>query len=131
MAVTVTLEFTPNPDTLKYTVSQRLLPRGTLEFTAPDDAGDTPLAARLFEVEGVKAVMIAKDFVTVTVTGQDVIMDVNTAMLREIKDHLESGGIVTTRALPDSEHGADDTAHPRYRPSCCGRSRNTSRPARS
>jgi Fe-S cluster biogenesis protein NfuA len=110
MPVSVTLEFTPNPDTLKYVVSERLLPRGTLEFTAPSQTGTSPLAKRLFAVPGVKAVMIAKDFVTVTVKGQDVMMDVNRAMLREIREHLESKSPVTTAPLPEQEHGGDDSA---------------------
>jgi Fe-S cluster biogenesis protein NfuA len=109
MPVSVTLEFTPNPDTLKYVVSERLLPRGTLEFTSAAQTATSPLAKRLFAVSGVKAVMIAKDFVTVTVTGQDVMMDVNRAMLREIREHLESRAPVTTAPLPDQEHGADDS----------------------
>ena len=101
MAVTVTLEFTPNPDTLKYTVSRRLLDRGTLDFTQASDAAESPLAQRLFGVDGVRAVMIGRDFVTVTVTGQDVMMDVNTAMLREIKEHLETDQPVYTGEVPE------------------------------
>lgn len=109
MPVTVTLEFTPNPDTLKYLVSGRLLPRGTLEFTDPAQAATSPLAARLFAVPGVKALLIAKDFVTVTVTGQEVMMDVNRAMLREIREHLEAGLPITTAPLPEQEHGGQDS----------------------
>ncbi len=110
MAVHVTLEFTPNPDTLKYLVSQPLLERGVLDFTDASAAGDSPLASRLFAVSGVKAVMIGKDFLTVTVTGQDVMMDVNAAMLREIKEHLDAGEPVFTGTLPEKEHGEQDSA---------------------
>lgn len=110
MNISVTLEFTPNPDTLKYVVSTQLLERGALDFTDPSKAEGAPLAQRLFKTEGVKAVMIAKDFVTVTVAGQDVMMDVNTAMLREIREHLEAGEPVVTDALPaQDEHGTDDS----------------------
>ena len=110
VSISVTLEFTPNPDTLKYVVSERLLERGALDFTEVSQAEGAPLAQRLFRVPGVKAVMLAKDFVTVTVTGQDAMRDVNTAMLREIREHLEAGEPVVTEALaPQSEHGADDS----------------------
>ncbi len=110
MSISVTLEFTPNPDTLKYVVSERLLDRGALDFTDASKAAGAPLAERLFRVPGVKAVMIAKDFVTVTVTGQDVMMEVNTAMQHEIRDHLEAGEPVVTDALPaQDDHGADDS----------------------
>jgi len=111
VGINVTLEFTPNPDTLKYVVSTRLLPGGVLDFTEASQAEGAPLAERLFRTPGVRAVMLAPDFVTVTVTGQDVMMAVNTAMLSEIREHLEAGEPVVTDALPaQEEHGADDSA---------------------
>ncbi len=110
MSISVTLEFTPNPDTLKYVVSTQLLERGVLDFTDPSKVEGAPLAERLFRVDGVKAVMIAKDFVTVTVTSQDVMQTVHAAVVRDIRDHLESGEPVVTDALPAQEdHGADDS----------------------
>ena len=110
MSVHITLEFTPNPDTLKYAVSQPLLERGALDFTSPDKAVGAPLAEALFRVPGVKAVMIARDFVTVTVTGQDMLGPVNSAMLKEITAHLEAGLPVITSAFkaPD-DHGEDNS----------------------
>ncbi len=106
MPVHVSLEFTPNPDTLKYAVSMPLLERGALEFVDAEAAADSPLAQRLFEIEGVKAVMIAKDFVTITVADQDVMMETNTAVIDTLKEHLEAAQPVFTGELPASEHGA-------------------------
>jgi Fe-S cluster biogenesis protein NfuA len=110
MGVAVTLEFTPNPDTLKYALSQPLLERGALDFTDASLASESPLALRLFAVDGVKAVMIGHDFVTVTVASQDVMMDVNTAMQREIREHLEAGEPVFTGTYPSDEHGEGSSA---------------------
>lgn len=109
MPVNVNLEFTPNPDTLKYTVNQQLLDRGAENFTESVQAERSPLAKRLFGVDGVKAVMIGPTFVTVTVTGQDKLMQVNTSMLREIKTHLEAGEPVITGPRIQSEHGASNS----------------------
>ena len=109
MAVHVTLEFTPNPDTLKYVVSQQLLERGALDFTEPAAAEGAPLAIRLFGIDGVKAVMIAKDFVTITVADQAAMMNVNAAVPAAIKEHLEAGEPVVTTALPTDEHGSDNS----------------------
>lgn len=111
MSITVTLEFTPNPDTLKYTVSQPLLERpAAYEFTDAAQTEGAPLAAALFAVEGVKGVMIAQDFVTVTVTGQDMLGPVNSAMLKEIPAHLEAGlPVVTSDYEPPSDHGEDNS----------------------
>lgn len=105
MSVNVSLEFTPNPDTLKYTVSVPLLDRGALEFTSPEEAAESPLALRLFEINGVKAVMIGRDFVTITVADQDVMMEANTAVIAALKTHLEAGEAVFTGERPN-EHGA-------------------------
>ncbi len=107
MSVNVHLEFTPNPDTLKYAVSQVLIERGAADFTDPSQAEASPLAKRLFAVNGVAAVMIGRDFVTVTVTDQLLMMEVNTAMLREIKAHLEAGEPVITGEVTTNEHGGD------------------------
>jgi len=109
VSVNVTLEFTPNPDTLKYVVSQPILGRGVLDFTSSEQAEHAPLAKRLFAVPGVKAVMLAKDFVTVTVTGQDMLGPVNTAVLTGIKEHLESGEAIVDEDLALDQHGADDS----------------------
>ena len=111
MSVTVTLEFTPNPDTLKYATSAPLLDRAAAyEFVDASKTEGAPLAAALFEVEGVKAVMIAKDFVTVTVSAQDMLAPVNSAMLKAIPAYLESGQpIITDDYEAPSDHGEDDS----------------------
>lgn len=109
MTVHVTLEFTPNPDTLKYVVSQRLLDRGALSFGSVAEAEGAPLAQALFALDGVAAVMIAQDFVTITVSDPQLMMDVNTAVTRLLKEHLEAGLPVVTAPLPDQEHGSDDS----------------------
>lgn len=67
--VYVSLEFTPNPNTLKYSVNRELLAKGAHSFTKKSDAdAKSPLAAKLFAVSGIAGVMIGKDFVTVTKT---------------------------------------------------------------
>lgn len=64
--VYVSLEFTPNPNTLKYAVNRELLPKGAVSFLHKEDAeGRSPLAAQLLAVPGIYGVMIGKDFVTI------------------------------------------------------------------
>lgn len=57
---------TPNPDAAMFRVPEALVFRGTHEYGSPEEAHDSPLARRLFEVEGVTGVLIARQFVTVT-----------------------------------------------------------------
>ena len=64
--VTVTLEFTPNPNTLKFVVNQSLMPKGAANFTTATQTAHAPLAKALFSVSGVQAVMVGTNFVTIT-----------------------------------------------------------------
>jgi Fe-S cluster biogenesis protein NfuA len=65
--VYVSLEFTPNPNTLKYSVNRKLIAQGAANFTKKEDAqARSPFAAKLFEIPGIAGVMIGRDFVTVT-----------------------------------------------------------------
>ncbi len=65
--VYVSLEFTPNPNTLKYAVNRQLLDRGAVNLTHLEEARNrSPLAEKLFQVAGISGVMIGKDFVTIT-----------------------------------------------------------------
>jgi len=58
---------TPNNDALKFMPSMDILPEGsrTVEFVNGRDAYASPLARKLFTVDGVKSVMFGHDFITV------------------------------------------------------------------
>lgn len=65
--VYVSLEFTPNPNTLKYSVNRTLLEQGAVNFTRKEEAENrSSLATKLFSIPGICGVMIGKTFVTVT-----------------------------------------------------------------
>ncbi|HVV93507.1 MAG TPA: NifU family protein [Hyphomicrobiales bacterium] len=59
-------EATPNPATLKFLPGRTVLADGTLDLRSPDEAERSPLAGRLFAIEGVSGVFFGRDFVTVT-----------------------------------------------------------------
>jgi len=60
-------ERTPNPNSVKWVLSKPLVEGGrSAHFEAPPSAEVSPLAARLFEVDGVAGVFLARNFVTVT-----------------------------------------------------------------
>jgi Fe-S cluster biogenesis protein NfuA len=60
-------ERTPNPNSIKWILGEPILPAGrSAHFEAPVGAEVSPLAARLFAVEGVVGVFLASNFVTVT-----------------------------------------------------------------
>ena len=59
-------EATPNPATLKFLPGQPVMPSGSADFPSREGAEASPLAERLFAVEGVTGVFLGPDFVTVT-----------------------------------------------------------------
>lgn len=90
--VYVTLEFTPNPNTLKYSVNRQLLEKGALNILRSSDAdAKSPLAAKLMRVPGIAAVMIGKDFVTVTKTEAGDWDLVHKSTSSTIEEHLTAG----------------------------------------
>ncbi|MDX1736704.1 MAG: NifU family protein [Alphaproteobacteria bacterium] len=60
-------EQTPNPATLKFIPGRVVLEQGTADFTSQEAAAEkSPLAEKLFGIEGVVGVFFGHDFVTVT-----------------------------------------------------------------
>ena len=59
-------EQTPNPATLKFLPGREVLGAATADFRDPEGASASPLAERLFRIEGVTGVFLGSDFVTVT-----------------------------------------------------------------
>src|SRR6266849_166735 len=58
-------EQTPNPATLKFLPGRNVMGQATADFTSAEAAERSPLAQRLFQVEGVTGVFLGSDFVTV------------------------------------------------------------------
>jgi Fe-S cluster biogenesis protein NfuA len=95
--VYVSLEFTPNPNTLKYSVNRELLDKGAANFTKKEDAeARSPLAAKLFNVTGIAGVMVGKNFVTVTKTEEGDWDTVHKSASSIIEQHLAKGEKVIT-----------------------------------
>ena len=59
-------EATPNPATLKFLPGRAVLETGTLDLRDRDEAAQSPLAERLFAVNGVSGVFFGSDFISVT-----------------------------------------------------------------
>jgi Fe-S cluster biogenesis protein NfuA len=85
-------ERTPNPNSVKWVLSQALLSAGrSAQFAEPVGADVSPLAARLFAVQGVVGVFVGATFVTVT-KGEDVEWtELAQAIVDAIKQFAESG----------------------------------------
>lgn len=115
--VYVSLEFTPNPNTLKYSVNRQLLETGAANFTKKEDAdARSPLASKLFGIAGISGVMIGKNFVTVTKTEEGDWDVVHKGASSIIETHLAEGGmVVDTGALAAAHKGGDTDTEKRIR----------------
>lgn len=107
-------ESTPNPATLKFLPGQTVLEMGTADFPAPEAAGASPLATRLFAVEGVTGVFFGTDFVTVTKEDSIEWDHLKPALLGAIMEHFQSGQPVMEsghdHASGHAEHTGEDGA---------------------
>ena len=99
-------EATPNPATLKFIPGRPVLDQGTLEFRDAAESKVSPLAARLFEIEGVKGVFFGSDFISVT-KGDGEWQHMKPAILGVIMEHFLSGKpvIVDGTEAVDTEAG--------------------------
>ena len=102
-------ESTPNPATLKFLPGQTVLEAGTADFPTAEAAGTSPLAQRLFAVDGVTAVFFGHDFVTVT-KGEDIAWEhLKPALLGAIMEHFQSGQpVMSGEAAVPSGHAEHD-----------------------
>src|SRR6056297_2577493 len=105
-------ESTPNPATLKFLPGETVLEAGTADFPAVVAASASPLATRIFAVEGVRGVVFGTDFVTVT-KAEPVEWDhIKPAILGAIMEHYQSGQPVMTGdgggASGHAEHSGED-----------------------
>lgn len=93
-------EATPNPRTLKFLPGRDVLGGGARDFPSPADAGVSPLAMALFEVEGVERVFLGDVFVSVTKSEDAEWAHLKPHLLAVIMDHFVAGKPVMTDAAP-------------------------------
>lgn len=84
-------EQTPNPATLKFLPGRVVLEQGTADFATAEAAQRSPLARRLFDVDGVERVFLGSDFVTVTKAAAQDWQIMKPAVLGGIMEHFTSG----------------------------------------
>ena len=104
-------EDTPNPETLKFIPGVLVLNSGSADFPNAESTENSPLAARLFKIEGVSRVFLSSDFISVTKDNQ---LDWNTlkpSILTGIMDHFSSGlpSIEGSIEIDDVSNNFEDT----------------------
>ncbi|MGE0746975.1 MAG: NifU family protein [Rhodospirillales bacterium] len=101
-------EQTPNPATLKFMPGQPVMEKGSADFRSADAAGRSPLARRLFAIEGVSGVFLGSDFVTVTKAADLEWYVLKPAILGALMEHLSAGLPVVEGEAEAVDDGDDD-----------------------
>jgi Fe-S cluster biogenesis protein NfuA len=99
-AMFIQTEQTPNPATLKFLPGRTVMAKGTAHFAHAESAVASPLALRLFEIEGVTAVFFGADFVSVTKDDGLEWYVLKPSILGVLMEHMTAG-------LPIIEETAD------------------------
>ncbi len=84
-------EATPNPLTLKFVPGVDVLGSGTAFFTSAAEAKHSPLAQALFRMDGISAVFLGGDFITVTRDPEFTWEVLKPMVLTSIMDHFVAG----------------------------------------
>jgi Fe-S cluster biogenesis protein NfuA len=100
-------EQTPNPATLKFLPGRAVMEQGTADFTSADAANRSPLAERLFAVDGVEGIFLGADFITVTKSDDRDWQVLKPMILGSIMEHYTSGAPVVSEDARKEEAGED------------------------
>src|SRR5215212_10692084 len=104
-------EPTPNPATLKFLPGRPVLASGTLDMRDKAAAAQSPLAERLFDINGVSGVFFGSDFISVTKTEGEW-QQLKPAILGAIMEHFMSDAPVVRADAPESrDEEFFDAAH--------------------
>ena len=104
-------EQTPNPATLKFLPGRQVVESGSADFPNREAAARSPLAERLFEIEGVTGVFLGRDFVTITKADGREWYLLKPSILGVIMEHFTAGRPVLlddTATPSDTGHEDDD-----------------------
>jgi len=106
-------ESTPNPLTLKFIPGIAVMPQGaqaqTAFYTSAEAAKDSPLAQALFGIDGVSAVFLAADFLSVTRTDSMDWITLKPMLLHTIMDHFVAGRPVIIGKQDAEENTEEDS----------------------
>jgi Fe-S cluster biogenesis protein NfuA len=105
----IQIEETPNPKTLKFLPGQNVSPESNFNFKNKDDAVISPLAIKMFEIQGVDSVFLGADFISITKDDSYEWHVLKPLVLTNIMDHLISGkDIVAGDASIEKKYDSED-----------------------
>ena len=106
-------EITPNPASLKFVVTDRIvLPYGTADFSEVGMTEEAPLARKLFDFRFVERVFLGRNFITLTKSADFQWEQVIPIVKTFLKDYLQNDQAIVTGKLAempaDASYEEDD-----------------------
>jgi Fe-S cluster biogenesis protein NfuA len=109
-------ERTPNPNSIKWVLGRPLVEGGaSAQFDAAPVEEVSPLAARLFRIDGVVGVFFASNFATVTKRDDVEWTDIAQEVVDALRECLSAGGSALGPAFEAPERASDDEVVRRIR----------------
>ena len=103
-------EDTPNPLTIKFLPGKEVMKSGTADFKSKDLSQNSPLASRLFDIEGIDGVFLGSDFISVTKKENEEWFSLKPSILGKIMEHYASGEsvlLVNNNDISDETNDSD------------------------
>ncbi len=102
-AISVYLESNPNPNSMKFVISEMLVPEGmSFDFPTQESASHAPLAQELFMYPFVDRVFYMSNFITVTKKEEVEWIEVQSTLRDHIQKFLESGKLILDQKAPEA-----------------------------
>ena len=83
-------ELTPNPKTVKFIPGKEVAPVKSVSYKNESEAGNSPLAKRLFLIDGVGSIFLGSDFISITKTDELHWQELKPLILSQIMQHFMS-----------------------------------------
>jgi Fe-S cluster biogenesis protein NfuA len=106
-AMFIQTEATPNPATLKFLPGRTVLAHGTLDIRDSAAAAQSPLAERLFGIDGISGVFLGADFIAVT-KSEGEWQQLKPAILGAVMEHFVSGAPMLHNEAPTTGQATDE-----------------------
>ena len=101
-SIFIRTQASPNPQFIKFLPGQQVLSEGSIDFSAPREALNSPLALKLFQIEGVKKVVLGQDYVAIGKQESTDWAVVKPLVFEALTNHIASGEeVITDTPLPE------------------------------
>ena len=107
----IEVEPTPNPDVRKFLPGRSVTDGEIRDFPSREALrNDSPLAERLFAIEGVQGVMFGGNFISVTRSAEAGWDELRTLVLGALMEHFDSGEptVLEREGAPEEDSGGED-----------------------